>query len=67
MKEHKMTAWDAGQDLIACADRLSEKETDLREGGFDKLADVVRKARLAIGDAFNRHGSHSFGLPGDET
>lgn len=66
MKTHKMTAWDAGQDLIACVDTLGEKEKNLRNAGFIKLADTVRKTRLALGDAFNAHDSHTFGLPGSE-
>jgi hypothetical protein len=62
MKKHSMTEWDAGQDLIACADLLAKKEKCLREGGYRKLADVVREARFAIGRAFNEHNSHDFGL-----
>lgn len=66
-REHKMTEWDAGQDLVACADKLAEKETSLFEGGFMEQAAAVRKARILIGNVFNeRHAykSHQFGLPG---
>lgn len=66
MRIHKMNKWDAGQDLTSCADYLGEKEKDLRQGGFVELAEVVRKARLQIGTAFNHLGSHSFGLPDEK-
>lgn len=58
-----MTPWDAGNDLVYCADILAEKESDLRKGGFAKQADVVRKARLQIGTEFNSMKAHDFGLP----
>ena len=42
MRVHKMTKLDAGQDLIACADLLVEKEEDLREAGFKDSADILK-------------------------
>lgn len=65
MKIHKMTKWDAGQDLIACADYLGVKEENLKKGGYLELAKEVRKYRLAIGTLFNELDSHKFGLPDD--
>jgi len=41
-REHKMTAWDAGNDLCACADYLGEKEQELHNGGFDVHAELLR-------------------------
>lgn len=66
MKHHKMKKWDTGQDLIACADYLGEKERNLKEGGYPELANEIRKYRLAIGTIFNELDSHKFGLPDDE-
>lgn len=66
MKVHKFTPYDAGQALIACADILSDKELELRNGGYIELAEILRKCRFKIGKAFNQHGSHEFGLPKSE-
>lgn len=66
MKIHKMTAWDAGQVLIRCYDELSEAQFDLAEAYYTDLANVLRACKLKIGSAFNKHGSHDFGLPGEE-
>ncbi len=69
MKEHKMTEWDAGQALVKAADELSEIMCDLKEGGFETSALVVKRAMRLIGDEFNiKHcgKSHTFGLPGNE-
>lgn len=63
MRSHPMTKYDAGQDLIACSDFLGDKYIELKSGGFLKEAEVVQKARLMIGDAFEELGSHDFGLP----
>lgn len=65
MRTHKMTEWDAGQDMIACADYLAEKAQNLREGGFTEQEKILRDAAFAIGRVFNRlHSgkSHVFGL-----
>lgn len=59
-----LTAWEAGNELVACADRLFEAEKDLREGGHADLADFIKDMRLTIGDRFNTLGSHEFGLAG---
>lgn len=66
MRTHKMTKWEAGQDLISCADLLAEKEVDLEHAGFKDLAKVLLKTRLMIGDEFNKLNSHDFDLPGLE-
>lgn len=63
--EHKMTAWDAGQDLIACFDLLSEKDAELHRNGFCHQAVVLRLAKWNIAEEFNRLGSHEFELPTD--
>lgn len=58
-----MTKWEAGQDLIACADYLAEKEEDLQKGGFPAEALVLQRARFDIGKIFNRLHAHEFHLP----
>lgn len=58
-----MTKWDAGQDLIACFDLLSEKARELDANGYATHAAVLREAREPIADLFNRIGSHAFMLP----
>lgn len=67
MKKHSMTAWDVGQVLIKCADELSEGEHDLRKENYIELAEILKDCRLKIGTAFNKHGSHVFGLPSENT
>ena len=59
---HTLTPWEAGQILIDCADLLFDKEDELREVD-PLLANEVKRARLIIGFAFNKHGSHEFLLP----
>lgn len=64
MRENKMTAWDAGNDLCACADYLGEKEEEARNAGFEEHAKLIRDCRVRIANFFNRNHSktHSFGL-----
>jgi hypothetical protein len=61
-----MTTWEAGQELIACADQIADSEKDLRDAGFVELAAMLHECRLIIGDRFNQLGSHNFGLPDHE-
>lgn len=63
MREHKMTAWEAGNDLCACADYLGEKEEDAAKNGFTEHAKLLRDLRIRLANFFNRnHKDHGFGL-----
>lgn len=64
MRTHKMTAYDAGQDLIACADFLGEKEEEAAKGGYKEQAQLIRNCRVRIANYFNRNNrkTHDFGL-----
>jgi hypothetical protein len=59
-----MTAWEAGNDLCACADYLGEKETDAYAAGFTEHAKMLRDCRIKIAKYFNKHHvkTHDFGL-----
>jgi hypothetical protein len=63
-REHKMTAWEAGSDLCACADYLGEREEEAAKAGFTEHAKLLRDARIRIANFFNRNHSksHEFGL-----
>lgn len=59
-----LTTWEVGQDLIAVADLISEKDVEIRNSGFIEQSDALRKAREIIAGVFNKHHleSHGFGL-----
>lgn len=59
-----LTAWEVGQDLIAVADLISEKDGEIRNSGFIEQSDALRKARSLIAIVFDKHHqeSHGFGL-----
>ena len=62
-----LTDWESGQILVSCADHLSEKEVELRNGGRLELAIEVCELRLSVGRLFNDLGSHEFELPDGST
>lgn len=64
MGEHKLTEWEAGNDLAACCDYLGEKEEEAFRAGFAEHAKVLRECRVKIAKFFNvRHrNSHVFAL-----
>lgn len=63
MREHKMKAWDAGQDLIAVYDLLGEKMAEAKKGGFTEHERILRRAQIGIARFFNRnHPTHGFQL-----
>lgn len=63
MKEHKMTAWEVGNDLCACADYLGEKEEDAHKAGYAEQAKLLRDVRIKIAKHFNKNfPNHGFGL-----
>jgi hypothetical protein len=63
VRENKMTAWEAGNDLCACADYLGEKEVDAFNAGFIEHAKMLRECRIRIAKHFNHyHPEHGFGL-----
>lgn len=59
-----LTSWEVGQDLIAVADLISEKDGEIRNSGFIEQSDALRRAREAIAEVFDKHhlDSHGFGL-----
>ena len=61
---HKMTVWEAGNDLCSCADYLGEKEEDAAAAGFTEHAKLIRDCRVRIANFCNRNHSktHDFGL-----
>jgi hypothetical protein len=62
-REHKLTAWEVGNDLCACADYLGEKEVDAFDNGWTEHAALLRDCRIKIAKFFNRnHPKHGFGL-----
>lgn len=63
MRQHKMTVWDEGQVLIKASDTLFECAQELRETK-PEYADRLYHAACEIGDIFNLHKSHVFGLRG---
>ena len=63
MRVHKMTKWDAGNELVAATDELADRERDLRQSGYFEMADLLRACRLSIGKRFNELGTHGFRLP----
>lgn len=62
MSERKLTDWETGQELIKAQDTLFEIQHELRLSGRTELADLLRNLGLKIGTAFNKLGSHDFGL-----
>lgn len=64
MSHNKMTEWEAGNDLCACADYLGEKEWDAALYGYKEHANLLRECRVKIAKFFNeKHKlTHSFGL-----
>lgn len=63
MKEHKLTVWEVGNDLAACADYLAEKEEEAFRSGYTEHAKMLRDCRIKIAKFFNRnHRDHGFGL-----
>jgi hypothetical protein len=64
VREHKMTAWEAGNDLAACCDYLGDKEEDAAKSGFEGHAALLRSVRMRLANYFNKHHAktHDFGL-----
>lgn len=62
----KLTDWEVGQELIKAQDTLMEIQVELRANGHKEFADLLWNCGLKIGTAFNKLGSHEFGLR-DET
>lgn len=62
-QQRVLTRWELGECLCGCADKLLDTEKELKQGGYPKLARMLRECRLTIGDHFNELGEHDFGLP----
>lgn len=60
-----MTDWDAGNILCYLADEAAEKEQELK-ATHPKLAHLVHRYRMRLGDEFNRLDQHGFDLPGTD-
>ena len=57
-----MTKWELGQDLIAISDDMAEKIYDMGKAGHKELAIRLDIIRAQIGDLFNEHNDHGFGI-----
>jgi hypothetical protein len=58
-----MTKWELGQDLIAIADYINEKEVDMMKDGHARLANQLKIIRLQVGELFNDNNDHGFLIP----
>lgn len=63
---HKLTKWDEGQILIKASDNLFECAVELRPTQ-PELAQLLHHMGCKVGDAFNKFGSHVFGLRGTDS
>jgi len=63
MKEHKLTDWEAGNELAAITDFMYDKIEDLQRS-HPEIHDAVDQKAREIGDLFNNLGAHDFGLRG---
>jgi hypothetical protein len=59
-----LTSWEVGQDLIAVADLIAEKNGEIRNSGFIEQSDALQKAHQIIAEVFDKYHleSHGFGL-----
>lgn len=55
-----MTKWEIGQDLIAIADYITEKEVDLLKEGHTRLANQLKVIRMQVGELFKDNNDHDF-------
>lgn len=59
----QMTPWEEGQVLSRASDALFDCADELRETK-PEMADILFHLGCEVGDMFNKHGSHKFGLRG---
>lgn len=57
-----MTKWEIGQSLIKLSDDMAEAIDDLNESGHVNIAVELDIIRARVGDIFNRHNDHEFGV-----
>ena len=55
-----LTDWEVGQDLIKFSDEMASC-WEFKES-HPEIFEMIQKCRREIGDAFEKLGSHSFGI-----